>query len=241
MWRALRGLIMKMGTKSHVLFAGPYFTLRHLIMGSSNRVFNSFKIPANCNLTPAVTRMGKDCGNHGECERQKMYRRAFACLLGLVIIVLLIILIVWLASAPPNPSHHLLPQPNDHIGIYYDRVDVYASYKYQQITLSSVLPPVYQGHNDIDVWSPYLYGAAVPVAPYLADALQQDCAAGFLLVHVKIDAGYGGRSGAGSPATTTSSSTALPFSPPAATAAAAPRCLQVPADDRLQRRRLTLI
>lgn len=59
--------------------------------------------------------------------------------------------------------------------------------RYQQITLSSVLPPVYQGHNDIDVWSPYLYGAAVPVAPYLADALQQDCAAGFLLVHVKID------------------------------------------------------
>lgn len=99
--------------------------------------------------------MGKDCGNHGECERQKMYRRAFACLLGLVIIVLLIILIVWLALRPTKPKFYLQDasvyqlnlstpdnilssviqvtissrNPNDHIGIYYDRVDVYASYK----------------------------------------------------------------------------------------------------------------
>ncbi|TVU26823.1 hypothetical protein EJB05_29388, partial [Eragrostis curvula] len=34
--------------------------------------------------------------------------------------------------------------PNGRVGVYYDRLDVYASYKYQQVTLGASLPPVYQ-------------------------------------------------------------------------------------------------
>lgn len=77
--------------------------------------------------------------------------------------------------------------PNDRVGVYYDRLDVYASYKYQQVTVAAALPPVYQGHGDVDVWSPVLSGPGVPFAPYLADALRQDCQAGYLVLQVKVD------------------------------------------------------
>jgi hypothetical protein len=77
--------------------------------------------------------------------------------------------------------------PNDRIGVYYDRLDVYASFMYQQITLASSLPPVYQGHGDVEVWSPVLTGPGVPFAPYLAGQLAQNVQAGNLALMVKID------------------------------------------------------
>ncbi|CAL9778428.1 unnamed protein product [Musa acuminata subsp. burmannicoides] len=157
----------------------------------------------------------KDCGKHGECcEKRKRNRRIFGCILATIIVILLIILIVWLALRPTKPRFYLQDavvlqfnytgppsnllstviqvtlssrNPNDRVGIYYDRLDVYAAYKYQQISVASALPPMYQGHNDIDVWSPYLYGPDVPVAPYLCEPLTQDESSGFLLLHVKID------------------------------------------------------
>uniref|UniRef100_M8BET1 Late embryogenesis abundant protein LEA-2 subgroup domain-containing protein n=1 Tax=Aegilops tauschii TaxID=37682 RepID=M8BET1_AEGTA len=85
--------------------------------------------------------------------------------------------------------------PNDRVGVYYDRLDVYASYKYQQITLASALPPVYQGHGDVEVWSPVLSGPNVPFAPYLADALAKDVQAGHLILQVKIDGRVRGKVG----------------------------------------------
>ncbi|KAG8371131.1 hypothetical protein BUALT_Bualt13G0054900 [Buddleja alternifolia] len=77
--------------------------------------------------------------------------------------------------------------PNDRIGIYYDKIDVYAAYHSQQITLPTLLPATYQGHKDIAVWSPFTYGNAVPMAPYLAVSLNQDQMAGTVLINVKID------------------------------------------------------
>lgn len=49
------------------------------------------------------------------------------------------------------------------------------------------MPPSYQGHKEIDVWSPYVSGTAVPVAPYNSVALGQDQASGQVLVMFKID------------------------------------------------------
>ncbi|WOL18541.1 NDR1/HIN1-like protein 12 [Canna indica] len=77
--------------------------------------------------------------------------------------------------------------PNDRVGIYYDKLAAFAAYKGQQITAATVLSAGYQGHNDVAVWSPYLYGASVPLAPYLAVSLDQDKAAGLVLVSVKVD------------------------------------------------------
>jgi hypothetical protein len=161
--------------------------------------------------------MSKDCGNHGDDDLRRSCRRLLAILLVLVLLVAIIALIVYLVLRPTHPRFFLQDaslrqldlsnstsptasvlstvlqvtvasrNPNDKVGVYYDRLDVYASYKYQQITVAASLPAVYQGHGDVDVWSPVLSGPDVPFAPYLADALRQDCQAGYLILQVKID------------------------------------------------------
>uniref|UniRef100_A0A0E0BFJ6 Late embryogenesis abundant protein LEA-2 subgroup domain-containing protein n=1 Tax=Oryza glumipatula TaxID=40148 RepID=A0A0E0BFJ6_9ORYZ len=126
--------------------------------------------------------MGKDCGNHGDDDIRQACRRLLTILFGLALIVAIIALIVYLVLRPTHPRFFLQDatlrqldlsnsstsgvlstalqvtvasrNPNDRVGVYYDRLDVYASYKYQQITLAASLPPVYQGHGDVDVWSP---------------------------------------------------------------------------------------
>ncbi|XP_065009569.1 NDR1/HIN1-like protein 1 [Musa acuminata AAA Group] len=157
----------------------------------------------------------KNCGDHSKWWKlRKRFWRIIGCIVGFIILILLIILIIWLVLRPTKPRFYLQGavvlqfnytgppsnllstvfqvtiasrNPNDRIGIYYDRIFVYAAYKNQQISLATALPPMYQGHNDVVIWSPYLFGPNVPVAPYLCDALTQDKASGFLILHVKID------------------------------------------------------
>ncbi|KAG7556395.1 Heavy metal-associated domain superfamily [Arabidopsis suecica] len=63
--------------------------------------------------------------------------------------------------------------PNDKIGIYYDRLDVYASYGNQQITSPTAMPTTYQGHKEVKDWSPFVGGNSVHLAPYNALNLEQ--------------------------------------------------------------------
>ncbi|XP_027348234.1 NDR1/HIN1-like protein 1 [Abrus precatorius] len=77
--------------------------------------------------------------------------------------------------------------PNDRIGIYYHNLNLYASYRSQQISLATAIPDAYQGHKDFTVWSPFLYGNAVPVSPFVLGSLQQDQSAGAALVNVKVN------------------------------------------------------
>lgn len=151
----------------------------------------------------------KDCGHH-EHEERKLFRRPFVAFLAFIVLILFIILLVWLILRPTKPRFILQDatvyafnvsapnfltsnfqitlssrNPNDRIGIYYDRLDVYASYRGQQITLPTLLPPTYQGHKDITIWSPFLFGNSVPVAPYYTDALTQDQIAGTVLINIK--------------------------------------------------------
>lgn len=58
---------------------------------------------------------------------------------------------------------------------------------FYKVTLATLLPATYQGHLDVTVWSPFLYGTTVPVAPYLSPALSQDLTAGMVLLNIKID------------------------------------------------------
>ncbi|KAG8387437.1 hypothetical protein BUALT_Bualt02G0021300 [Buddleja alternifolia] len=153
----------------------------------------------------------KECG-HDDDHRKTLYRRLFAAFLGLIVLILFIILLIWLILRPTKP-HFILQDatvyafntsvpnavttnlqitltsrnPNGRIGIYYDKVDVYAAYHGQQITLPTLLPPSYQGHKDITIWSPFLYGNAVPVAPYVGVSMNQDQMAGTVMVNVKVD------------------------------------------------------
>lgn len=150
-----------------------------------------------------------DCGKH---RKRKLHMRLCAGFLTFIILVLFVILVIWLVLRPRKPRFFLQEatayqfnatspstltsnlqvtvssrNPNDRIGIYYDRLDVYASYHNQQITLPTVIQPTYQGHEDIIVWSPFLYGDSVPVSPYLTVSLSQDQNIGYLMVNIKID------------------------------------------------------
>ncbi|XP_010942404.1 NDR1/HIN1-like protein 12 [Elaeis guineensis] len=154
----------------------------------------------------------KDGDKSGPCKRANLFGGLFACLLSVVILILFVIFIIWLVLRPSKPNFLLQDatitqfdlsepnflsttiqitissrNPNDRIGIYYDRLDVFVDYRGQRITDATALPPGYQGHDDVTIWSPYLYGAAVPIASYLADAVHQDQTAGFFLLYIKID------------------------------------------------------
>ncbi|GAB2274561.1 hypothetical protein Dimus_009328 [Dionaea muscipula] len=154
----------------------------------------------------------KECDSHKGDGGRQVVRRVLVGILTAIIIVLFIVLLVWLILRPTKPRFILQDatvyafnvtepnaltitfqvtlwsrNPNHRIGVYYEKLDVFAAYRNQQITLPTLLPASYQGHKDITVWSPYLYGVTVPVAPYLTASLWEDQNAGVVLVNVKID------------------------------------------------------
>lgn len=153
----------------------------------------------------------KEC-NHHKNKRKKLFRRCFAGLLIVGFILLLIVLIVWAILQPHKPRFILQDatifnfnvsapnilsssiqvtiysrNPNSKIGIYYTKAEVYATYRSQQISYYTVIPPVYQGHKDVNVWSPFLYGNNVPIAPYNGVALSQDQSSGAVWLMIKMD------------------------------------------------------
>ncbi|KAL6273336.1 hypothetical protein ACE6H2_024028 [Prunus campanulata] len=154
----------------------------------------------------------KDCGQHGHKKWRRRFRRCCAGLLIFNFILLVTILIVWAILQPSKPRFILqdvtvfqfnnsVPNvfsssfqvtvssrnPNDKIGIYYDKLAIYATYRNQQITFSTLIPPVYQGHKDVNIWSPFIYGTDVPISPYNSLALDQDKSAGSVFLLLKMD------------------------------------------------------
>ncbi|XP_010262976.1 PREDICTED: NDR1/HIN1-like protein 12 [Nelumbo nucifera] len=152
-----------------------------------------------------------DCGKHGH-KRKKFIQRICAGILFFILLILFVVFLVWAILRPTKPKFTLQDvtvfqfnvtgsnllnsnmqitlssrNPNDKIGIYYDRLDVFAEYSNQQITLPTRLPPTYEGHKDINIWSPFVYGSNVPIAPYLAASLSQDQNIGMVLIKIKVD------------------------------------------------------
>ncbi|KAI4375837.1 hypothetical protein MLD38_013658 [Melastoma candidum] len=166
--------------------------------------------------------MSSKCPNHDHKWR-KFWRRAFKVGLVIFFILLVIVLIVFAILHPRKPTFVLQDatvyafnvstyppnlltstfqvtvlahNPNDNIAIYYDTLDAYATYQGQQITLRSRLPPTYADDNTNQVWSPFIYGNQVPIAPYNAEILTQAEAIGSVTVNIKIDGGLRWRVGA---------------------------------------------
>ncbi|KAK3154288.1 hypothetical protein QOZ80_2BG0188600 [Eleusine coracana subsp. coracana] len=158
--------------------------------------------------------MSKDEKHHHPHEHR--LRRCCGCmasfLLALVLIVAFIALVIFLALRPSKPAFYLQDlqlrrpislgdpsltasaqvtlasrNPNDHVGVFYKRLDVFVTYRDEPITVPVSLPPIYQGHRDVSVWSPVLAAESVPVAGYVADAMKQDVAMGFVSLQVKVD------------------------------------------------------
>lgn len=159
----------------------------------------------------------KDCGKHGGVGgggrffRRRAYGSCCGCLLFLIIIVLFAILIVYLVLRPHKPRFYvqdatvrqwnttddlltsslqftvLSRNPNNRIGIYYDQISAYATYIGQQVTPFYPLSPFYQGHKDVNVLSPVLYGSLVPLAPFIADHLKVDEQTGVLTLNLRMN------------------------------------------------------
>ncbi|KAL4340598.1 hypothetical protein GQ457_08G017630 [Hibiscus cannabinus] len=153
----------------------------------------------------------KECGHHSK-GRGKLLRKIIAGILIFLLVVLITILIIWAILRPNKPRFILqdttvygfntsVPNfltssfqvtvssrnPNDRIGIYYDRLDIYATYRNQQITPRTSLPPTYQGHKEVNVWSPFVYGNMVPISPDFSLALGSEQAAGSVFLTIRID------------------------------------------------------
>ncbi|KAJ0259719.1 hypothetical protein HA466_0060310 [Hirschfeldia incana] len=155
--------------------------------------------------------MSKDCEKHGGGGGGTA-RRICGVIIAFIIIVLITIFLVWVILQPTKPRFILqdatvfafnLTQPNlltsnfqvtlvirnrnSKIGIYYDRLHVYATYRNQQITFPTAIPPTYQGHKEDSVWSPIIFGDAVPIAPYNAVALGDEQSRGFVELVIRAD------------------------------------------------------
>ncbi|KAG6511943.1 hypothetical protein ZIOFF_030022 [Zingiber officinale] len=146
-------------------------------------------------------------------RRRRLFIWMFGCFLSLVVLVFFVVLVVWLVLRPIRPLFYLQDNsvgqlnltagnglltsvlqvtlssrnPNDRIGIYYHDLVAYTRYRGQQTTAAAALPAGYQGHNDVTVWSPYLFGGGVPLATDLSAALSQDQQACRILLSVHID------------------------------------------------------
>ncbi|KAK8513358.1 hypothetical protein V6N13_002103 [Hibiscus sabdariffa] len=151
----------------------------------------------------------KECGHHDSDEQRA--KRITVAIVGFLVVLGIVVFLVWAILHPDKPRFTLQDvtiyafnltapnlltsnmqitlsshNPNDKIGIYYQKLDVFASYQNQQITLPTLLPRTYQGHLDATVWSPILYGNAVPVAPFLEQGLSQDLNTGMVLLNIKV-------------------------------------------------------
>ncbi|CAA0822537.1 Late embryogenesis abundant (LEA) hydroxyproline-rich glycoprotein family [Striga hermonthica] len=149
----------------------------------------------------------KLCDKH-DGSRQKPFRFVVMFL----VVVLATIFITWAVLRPTKPTFTLedatvfklnisapnvvsatiqvtvsAHNPNSKIGIYYEALHAYATYRGQQVTYFTTIPPAYQGHGGVDTWSPFIYGADVPVAPYNGLALARDTADGAVPLMIKVN------------------------------------------------------
>ncbi|KAM3692965.1 hypothetical protein ACJW31_08G128900 [Castanea mollissima] len=154
----------------------------------------------------------KDCGHHHHCRARR--RHILFIIAGFIALVLFIVFLVWIILIPTKPRFVLqdatvyvfnvsTTEPStlttrmqitvasknrmDKVGIYYQKLDVYATYRSQQVTMPTGLPSTYQDHHEISVWSPFLYGDVIPVAPGLMMDLEQDQNVGAVLLNIRIN------------------------------------------------------
>ena len=154
----------------------------------------------------------KDCGHH---DHDKARLHLILSIIAVFIaLVLFVVFLVWIILLPTKPRFVLqdatvyafnvsTTEPSTlstsmqitvasknrmgKVGIYYQKLDVYATYRSQQVTLPTLLPSTYQDHNEIAVWSPFLYGDMIPLSPELMMPLEQDQNVGAVLLNIRLN------------------------------------------------------
>lgn len=163
-------------------------------------------------MSQILERSPKHCAKKGS-KFNFINKKLFKILSTLTLSILSLILLLWFILHPAKPQFilqqvdiyqlnlsspgHLLNSsieitlesrnPNQKVGIYYDELRAYASYKGQQITAETLIPQFYQGQQDSNLLSASLGGTGLPVAPSLGYEVGRDQANGKLVLLVKID------------------------------------------------------
>lgn len=154
----------------------------------------------------------KDCGHHDHVKAR--HHLILTIIAVFIALFLFVVFLVWIILLPTKPRFVLqeatvyvfnvsTTDPSTittsmqitvasknrmgKVGIYYQKLDVYATYRSQQVTMQTVLPSTYQDHKEIAVWSPFLYGNTIPVAPGLMMALEQDLNVGAVLLNIRLN------------------------------------------------------
>ncbi|KAL1544420.1 NDR1/HIN1-like protein 26 [Salvia divinorum] len=145
-----------------------------------------------------------------DCASKKASKKLYLYLTTLLLSLICLILMIWLILHPSKPHFSLREadvnqlnlsgpsllnssiqitlqsdNPNTKVGIYYDEFLLYASYKGQQITPETSIPPFYQDHRETNLLSASLVGIQLPVAPSLAYEVQRDQGTGRLALSFK--------------------------------------------------------
>jgi hypothetical protein len=148
------------------------------------------------------------------CETKQVlikrnYKKIFFAFSTFFTIFLLLILLIYFILKPNKPQFSLQEldiyqlnlsgtilnssiqltllskNPNQKVSIYYDEFQVYATYKNQQITSDSFVPPFYQGQQESNLLSSSLIGNGLPVAPSISYELGHDQNSGRLSLNLK--------------------------------------------------------
>ena len=194
-------------------FSSSPFYIHHLpLLSLVNLLLLLLLLPLTfLQMSEITLKSPKHCANKG-LNIEKFYKKLYWAGFSFLFSVLAFILLIWLILHPAKPEFslkeadiyqlnlsgsHLLnssiqltllsKNPNQKVGIYYDMVQVYASYKGQQITVDTSLPPFYQGHEESNLLTASLVGNSLPVAPSFSYEVGRDQTAGKLVLMLKIN------------------------------------------------------
>ncbi|KAK1305600.1 hypothetical protein QJS10_CPA10g00680 [Acorus calamus] len=154
----------------------------------------------------------KHCAKQG-FNLNKSYKKLFYAFSTFIFSILSFVLLIWIILHPSKPQFYLKEadlyqlnlsspyyllnssiqatlsskNPNSKVGVYYDSVRAYVSYKGQRITNDLSLPPFYQGNGDTNILSASLYGYDLPVTPTFGYEVSRDQSDGELQLVLKLD------------------------------------------------------
>ncbi|XAR71575.1 hypothetical protein NMG60_11017915 [Bertholletia excelsa] len=162
-------------------------------------------------MSQVLTKSPKHCAQKG-LNIKKLHKKLLYAFCIFLLSIIALIFLVWLTFHSSKPQfalqeadiyqlnlsglNHLnssiqftvlSKNPNKKVGIYYDRTQVYASYKGQQITVYTSLPPFYQAHEESNLLTAAAVGSEIPVAPSFRYEVGRDLTAGKLVLLLKMN------------------------------------------------------
>ncbi|KAB2055170.1 hypothetical protein ES319_A11G017400v1 [Gossypium barbadense] len=163
-------------------------------------------------MSQVFSKSPKHCAERRRFTISKYHKKLFFAFSSFLTLLLAFIFLIWLTLHPSKPQFSLTQadiyqlsltrpsllnssiqltflskNPNKRVAIYYDQLQAYASYKGQQITVDTSLPPFYQDHEEANLLTAFLQGTALPVAPSFGYEVGRDQIAGKIVLSLKVN------------------------------------------------------